>query len=366
MANRILLIDDDPIIRKVVGLTLENAGFILKKAENGIVAQEILNHNIFNPDVILLDIRMPKISGVEVLTKIRKQFPLIPVIMLTALADLEIAVDTMKKGAFDYLVKPVRKVQLVETINKALRYREILIENERLTRENLEYQHSLEKKVKERTQELMLAYKKLKETNLETVKVLAETIEAKDPYTRGHCNRVRILSYSIAKSIGMSGSEIEYIEYGALLHDIGKIGVPENLLHKNSPLTAEESKRFHKHTIIGENIIKTVEFFEPCRKIVRNHHEWFNGDGYPDGLIGENIHISARIVAIADSFDAMTSTRPYRTARSVEFALEELKKGRGSQFDPDLVKIFIDNELYKIISDEIEKIPYVKNNRKLI
>jgi len=356
MSKNILLIDDDPIIRKVIGLTLENAGFALEKAENGIIALEILEKKSFTPDVVLLDIRMPKISGVEVLTEIRKQYPLIPVIMLTALTDLEIAVDTMKKGAFDYLVKPVRKVQLVETINKALRYREILIENDRLTKENLEYQHNLEKKVKERTEELMLAYKKLKETNLETVKVLAETIEAKDPYTRGHCNRVRMLSYAIAKNIGLPSSEIEYIEYGALLHDIGKIGVPENLLHKNGPLTPEEAERFHNHTIIGENIIKTVEFFEPCRKIVRNHHEWFNGNGYPDGLAGEDIHISARIVAIADSFDAMTSTRPYRTAMSVEYALNELKNGSGTQFDPDLVKIFIDNELYMVIFDEIKEL----------
>ena len=364
MAKNILLIDDDPIIRKVIGLTLEKAGFYLKKAENGIVAMEILEKNLFNPDIILLDIRMPKVSGIEVLAKIRKQFPLIPVIMLTALTDLEIAVDTMKKGAFDYLVKPVRKIQLIETINKALRYRDILIENERLTRENLEYQHSLEKKVKKRTEELMLAYKKLKETNLETVKVLAETIEAKDPYTRGHCNRVRILSYSIAKSIGLSGSEIEYIEYGALLHDIGKIGVPENLLHKNGPLTDEEAERFHNHTIIGENIIKTVEFFEPCRKIVRGHHEWFNGDGYPDGLSGEDIHISARIVAIADSFDAMTSTRPYRTAKSVEYALEELKSGSETQFDPDLVKVFLDKGIYRVILDQINK-PTTLKNRKM-
>jgi len=360
MNKKILLVDDDPIIRKVVGLTIENSGFTVMKAENGIIALKMLGNNIFKPDIILLDIRMPKISGDEVLTKIRRQFPLIPIVMLTALTDLEIAVDTMKKGAFDYLVKPVRKVRLIETINKAFRYRKILLENERLTKENLEYQHSLEKKVEERTKELMLSYKKLKETNLETVKVLAETIEAKDPYTRGHCNRVRLLSSSIAKSTDMDYSEIETIEYGALLHDIGKIGIPENLLHKNGPLTPDEAERFHNHTIIGENIIKTVAFFEPCRKIVRNHHEWFNGKGYPDGLSGEDIPISARITAIADSFDAMTSTTPYRTARSINFALKELKNGSGNQFDPELVKVFIDKEIYKILSEKIEESSYIK------
>ncbi len=349
MDYRVLLIDDDPIIRKVVGLTLEKAGFVLQTASDGTEGIDILERGDFSPDCVILDIRMPKISGIEVLSRIRKKFPLIPVIMLTALTDIEIAIDTMRRGAFDYILKPVRKVQLIETVKKAIRYREIQLENERLVKENLEYQRSLERKVEERTRELLMAYKKLKEANLETVKVLAETIEAKDPYTRGHCNRVRILSSEMASVIGLSKDRIESIEYGALLHDIGKIGIPENLLHKNGPLTPEEAEKFHQHTIIGDNIIKDVDFFKSCRKIIRGHHEWYNGKGYPDGLSGNQIDISARIVAIADSFDAMTSTRPYRTARSLDFALEELVKGKGSQFDPDLIDIFIDREIYRSI-----------------
>ncbi len=352
MNHRVLLIDDDPIIRKVVGLTLEKGGFKIKSVENGEKGLEILEKSDFNPECIILDIRMPKLSGIEVLKLIKKKYKLIPVIMLTALTDIEIAIDTMKNGAFDYILKPVRKVQLVETIKKAIKYREVLLENERLTRENLEYQRSLEKKVEERTKELLIAYRKLKETNLETVKVLAETIEAKDPYTRGHCNRVRVLSSNMASSIGLTKEEIENIEYGALLHDIGKIGIPEKLLHKNGPLTAEEAEEFHRHTIIGDNIIKNVEFFNKCRQIIRGHHEWYNGNGYPDRLSGEKIDISARIVAIADSFDAMTSTRPYRTARSLDFALNELEKGKGSQFDPELVDVFIKKEIYNTVIPE--------------
>jgi len=287
-------------------------------------------------------------SGAEVLQTLKNESPLIPVIMLTALTDLEIAVDTMKKGAFDYIVKPIRKVHLIETIKKAIHYRDVLLENERLARENEEYQRSLETKVIERIEELVLAYKKLKNTNLETVRLLAETIEAKDPYTRGHCNRVRILSSSLARHAGLGNEKIEVLEYGALLHDIGKIGINETLLNKKEPLSDEEKQSFCLHTIIGENILKTVEFFKPCLKIIRSHHEWYNGTGYPDHFRGDYIDQSARIVSISDAFDAMTSSRPYREALPLNFALDELIKGKGIQFDPLFVEIFVDKELFTL------------------
>jgi len=349
MNGKIFIVDDDPSILKVVGINLEKSGFEVAVSASGIDALSMLRNSKVTPDCILLDIRMPELSGIDVLTAVKNEYPFISVIMLTAQTDLEIAVDTMKKGAFDYIVKPVRRFQLVEIIKKSLRYREMQIENERLARENREYQISLEKKVAERTEELILAYKKLKKANLETVKILAETIEAKDPYTRGHCNRVRILSSKIAQHTGMDKDKIEVLEYGALLHDIGKIGITETLLHKNGSLTEEERKSFQLHTTIGENILKTVEFFKPCLFIVRNHHEWYNGNGYPDGIKDNEIGLSARIVAISDSFDAMTSTRPYRKARSLDFALSELFKGKESQFDPSLVDIFIKKEVYNLL-----------------
>ncbi len=344
--GKILIVDDDPPIRKVVGINLEKGGFEVEVSPSGTEALKLLENGSYMPDCILLDIRMPELSGIDVLETVKKSHPLISVIMLTAQTDLEVAVDTMKKGAFDYIVKPVRRFQLVEIIKKALRYREMQLENERLARENREYQLSLEKKVAERTKELIHAYKKLKNANLQTVKILAETIEAKDPYTRGHCNRVRLLSSEIARHTGMDHDRIEVLEYGALLHDIGKIGITESLLHKNGGLTAEERKAFQLHTIIGENILKTVEFFKPCLFIVRNHHEWYNGNGYPDGLRGDENGLSARIVSISDAFDAMTSTRPYRKALSFDFAIAELEREKGRQFDPRLVDIFINKEVY--------------------
>jgi len=349
MNKTILIVDDDPSIRKVVGINLEKAGFDVVVSSSGTEALKLLESGEEIPDCILLDIRMPELSGIDVLESVKKSHPLISVIMLTAHTDLEVAVDTMKKGAFDYIVKPVRRFQLVEVIKKALRYREMQLENERLARENREYQLSLEKKVAERTRELIQAYKKLKNANLETVKILAETIEAKDPYTRGHCNRVRLLSSQVARYTGMDREKIETLEYGALLHDIGKIGITESLLHKRGGLTQEERRAFQLHTTIGENILKTVEFFKPCLFIVRNHHEWYNGNGYPDGLQGNETGLSARIVAISDAFDAMTSTRPYRRALSFDFALAELEREKGKQFDPQLVDIFIKREVYAIL-----------------
>ena len=188
--------------------------------------------------------------------------------------------------------------------------------------------------------------RKFKETNIETVRLLAETIEAKDPYTRGHCNRVRLLSSSLALYSGMDKDKIEILEYGALLHDIGKIGIKENLLNKSNELSNKEMEDFQLHTVIGEDILKRVEFFRPCLKIIRNHHEWYNGSGYPDNTRGEQIDQSARIVSISDAFDAMTSNRPYRKALPLDYALSELYKGRGTQFDPWLVEIFIGKTLY--------------------
>ena len=358
-SGNILIVDDDPVIRKVLSIGLENSGFGVTSVEGGMEALSLIRKSDEHPDCMLLDIRMPGLSGIEVLDTMKKEFPLISVIMLTAQTDLETAVETMKKGAFDYIVKPVRKPQLIETIKKALRFREIQLENERLARENLEYQKSLEMKVEERTRELIKAYKKLKESNLETVKILAETIEAKDPYTRGHCNRVRVLSSKTARIIGIDREDIEVLEYGSLLHDIGKIGIAETLLHKDGKLTDAERKGFQLHTIIGENILKTVDFFRSCLFIVRSHHEWYDGRGYPDGLKSDDIGLSARIVSIADAFDAMTSTRPYRKALSTEVALNELITGSGTQFDPMLVDTFIKHEVFSILPVTGEKVTKV-------
>ncbi len=355
--HSVLVTDDDPAVRKVLSIGLEQAGFAVAVAASGTEALHLIREQGCRPDCILLDIRMPGMQGNEVLVHIKDLLPHTPVIMLTATSDIEIGIDTMKRGAFDYLVKPASKQEVIETIKRAIQYRDVLLENERLTRENLEYQKSLELKVEERTRELFEAYSKLQQTNLETVKVLAETIEAKDTYTRGHCNRVRMLSLELANYVALDSAAREALEYGALLHDIGKIGISESLLHKSTTLSPEELQNFRMHPVIGEHIVKHVEFFYPCLKVIRSHHEWYNGQGYPDGLGGKDIDILVRIVAVSDAFDAMTSTRPYRLALSFDHAIEELLRCKGTQFDPDMIDLFVDHAVYEVVRKDAVDIP---------
>ncbi len=353
LKNRILIVDDDPAIQKVLDIGLTDSGFFTKVMKSAIEAIEMLETRTFQPECIILDIRMPGMSGLEAIPRLKDFDAKVQIIMLTASTDLEIGIESMKRGAFDYLVKPVHRAELVETIGKALRYRDLLVDNERLAQENREYQKMLEMKIEERTAELFTAYRQLQQTNMDTVRMLAETIEAKDHYTRGHCTRVRTLSSELYGRIETAQPDIEVLEYGALLHDIGKIGISEQLLNKNGRLTDEEYRIFAAHPVIGENILKTVDFFRPCLPIVRSHHEWYNGNGYPDGLSGDQIDPLVRIVSIADSFDAMTSNRPYRKALPVEVAIEELEKGKGVQFDPDFVDTFIESRVFEVL-DSLE------------
>ena len=352
MRERILIVDDDPAIQKVLDIGLTDSGFFTKVTKSAVEALERLRAREFLPDCIVLDVRMPGMSGLEAIPHIKELDEKVQIIMLTATTDLEIGIEAMKRGAFDYLVKPVHRAELVETIGKALRYRGLLRENERLARENQEYQKLLEMKIEERTAELFTAYRQLQQTNMDTVRMLAETIEAKDHYTRGHCSRVRFLSAELYSRIESAKPEIEILEYGALLHDIGKIGISEQLLNKNGRLTDEEYRIFAAHPVIGENILKTVDFFQPCLPIVRSHHEWYNGNGYPDGLSGNEIDPLVRIVSIADSFDAMTSNRPYRKALPLSVAIGELRNGKGVQFDPDFVEIFVESGVYEAVESE--------------
>lgn len=349
MKEKILIVDDDPAIQKVLDIGLTDSGFFTKVSKSAVEALDMLRVKKFRPDCVILDVRMPEMSGLEAIPHLKEIDRKVQIIMLTATTDIGTGVEAMKRGAFDYLVKPVHRGELVETIGKALRYRALLLENERLAQENREYQKLLEMKIEERTAELFTAYRQLQQTNMDTVRMLAETIEAKDHYTRGHCRRVRLLAAELYAKVEAAMPRIEMLDYGALLHDIGKIGISEQLLNKNGRLTEEEYQIFAGHPVIGENILKTVEFFRPCLPIVRSHHEWYNGKGYPDGIAGDAIDPLVRIVSIADSYDAMTSNRPYRRALPLSVAIEELQKGRGIQFDPEFVEVFVENRVFDVL-----------------
>jgi len=202
--------------------------------------------------------------------------------------------------------------------------------------------------VEERTVKLQLAYRTLKKAYLDSVKVLAEAIDAKDPYTRGHSDRVRRMSLRITASLGFTEERMEILEYGALLHDIGKIGIKDEILRKPGALTPEEYQTIQEHPLIGVKIVEGIEFFKDKIPMIRNHHEHFDGKGYPDGLAGETIPLEARIIAVPDAFDAMASLRPYRSAMPLEDILLEMEKYKGKQFDPKILEIFLREKIYKL------------------
>lgn len=301
---------------------------------------------------------MPEVDGIKILEFVKQNFDTTPIIMLTGLTDLSIAVEVMKRGAFDYVMKPVKKDDLMAIVRKAFVHRDLLARNKELELENREYQSFLEQKVRERTKELntkamelQKAYSLLKSMNIQFINVLAETIEAKDTHTRGHCNRMRVLCVELGRLMGLSADEIEVLEYSSLLHDLGKIGVNEGILNKPGPLTEEECNRMKEHPEIGEKILQSIALMESVARIISAHHENFDGSGYPRRLKGSEIPLSSRIISVADIYDAMSSDRPYRKGLPHDMILKEMKRVAGTQLDPEIVNTFIENNVYLSIRD---------------
>jgi putative nucleotidyltransferase with HDIG domain len=222
------------------------------------------------------------------------------------------------------------------------------LEKKRLEEEIVAYRSHLERLVEERTTKLQQAYRILKKAHLDSVKVLVEAIDAKDPYTRGHSDRVTRMSLKIAFQFGFAEDRLESLEYGALLHDIGKIGIKDEVLQKPGALNSEEYQYIQEHPLIGVKIIEGLDFFKDKIPMIRNHHEHYDGSGYPDGLLGAAIPLEARIIAVPDAFDAMTSARPHRGMMSLQDVLMELEKCKGTQFDPKILGIFLHEKIYKI------------------
>jgi putative nucleotidyltransferase with HDIG domain len=262
------------------------------------------------------------------------------VIIMTAYPEIDKAVEATRLGAYDFIIKPVDLDLVVLTTKNAL-------EKKRLEEEIEVYHSNLERLVEERTAKIQEAHKVLKNAYLDSVKALVGVIEAKDPFTRGHSDRVMKTSLKIAFVWGFTEDRLESLEYGALLHDIGKVGIKDAVLKKPGPLTFEEFRHIQEHPSIGIKILEGIDFFENIIPMIRHHHEHFDGRGYPDGLVGEAIPLEARIIAVSDAFDAMMSVRPHREAIPLEGALKELIKAKGKQFDPQILEIFLREKIYK-------------------
>ncbi len=338
MEERILIVDDEEMICSIFSRRLTREGYSCVTAQNG---KEALHH--FYKDsfsLVISDVRMPEMDGIELLKEVRAVHPGILMIMVTAYPEIDLALEAMRLGAYDFIVKPADLELVVLSVKRAF-------EKKRLENEVEIYHRNLERLVEERTVKLQQAYRTLKKAYLDSVKVLAEAIDAKDPYTRGHSDRVRRMSLQIATSLGFTEERIEILEYGALLHDIGKIGIKDEILRKPEALSPEEYHIIQEHPLIGVKIVEGIEFFKDKIPMIRNHHEHFDGHGYPDGLMGESIPLEARIIAVPDAFDAMASLRPHRKDMSLEAILSEMERHRGKQFDPNILEIFLSEKIYK-------------------
>jgi len=321
----ILIVDDEETVRRLLHQKLSGEGYHCAEASSADQAVDKLRSNAV--ELVILDIKMPGKSGVELLPEIKANYPDTAVIMATAITDTHIAIQCMKEGAYDYLTKPFSLDEVLLSVDRAL-------EKRRLELENRDYQQHMEQRVEAQARKIRASF-------LSAITALAYALEAKDKYTSGHSQRVAETSVAIATELGMPQDSIEKIRLAGLIHDIGKIGVRESVLNKPGHLTDEEFQHVKYHCEAGEHILTPIVEDEEILRVVRHHHERYDGTGYPDGLKYEQIPLGARILAVADSYDAMTSERPYRKAMSDEAACAEIKRGKRTQFDPEVADAFI-------------------------
>lgn len=326
--GQILIVDDEPDIREILRDTLEDQFDCVEAGS----AEEALTM-IEGKQVVISDIVMHGMSGLEMIPQVLQRSPDTVVLMISGENSIDSAIKAMRHGAFDYLVKPFNIRQLAAAVDRAFQHHELLV-SKRL------YETQLEMLVKSRTEELDHALSSVEESYRMTLKALAAALETRDHDTHGHSERVVSFSLRLGQELGLDSETMRSLEFGSLLHDIGKIGVPDAILHKPAKLSDEEWKTMRQHPIMGGKILNGIPFLKGAARVVSQHHEMWNGTGYPERLKGEEIDINARIFAVADTFDAITSDRVYRAAQSYEAAAAELDKWAGEQFDPAVVAAF--------------------------
>jgi len=331
-AIRVLAVDDEPAAAKLLSLMLAAPAFRCTAACSGEEALVALQREPF--DAVISDLQMPGLSGMEVLTEVRQKYPHMAFLVTTGVDDVDVGVKAMRSGADDYLVKPLREDAVLASLENALHKR-------RLQQEIENYRLHLEGMVAARTAQLQAAVQQIQQSYEDTLQALGAAIDLRDNETAGHSQRVCRYSLEIARAMGWQEKDLGRLARGAYLHDIGKLGVPDGILLKPGPLTGEERKLMQRHSQIGFDLLKDIPFLSDAAEIVLMHHERFDGSGYPKGLKGEEIPLGARIFAISDTLDAITSDRPYQRASSFESAREVVRRLSGTAFDPQVVSVFL-------------------------
>jgi len=329
----ILVVDDDVSIRTIVSAMLEPAGYepvLAASAEEAIAKLK----NGLEPRLILSDIVMGGASGLTLLEHIRQAHPQIPIVMVSGVNDLSVAIGTLRNGAYDYLLKPFEQPQLLGTVMRALEYRA-------LVEQNNVYRSQLEELVVARTEMLNSAVADLERSYDITLEALGDALDLKDTETEGHSRRVTAYTIALARALHLPLQEIRTIARGAFLHDVGKMAIPDAILLKPGRLTADEQDTMREHCLRGYQMLRKIPYLREASEIVYSHQEHYDGSGYPRGLRGVEIPLGARIFAVADALDAITSDRPYRRATSFATARKEIRKNIGTQFDPEVVEVYL-------------------------
>ncbi|CAG0978891.1 Cyclic di-GMP phosphodiesterase [Geobacteraceae bacterium] len=332
MNATILTVDDEEMIRDLMVTALSREGYRCFQAGSAEEAREVLLNN--RVDLAILDIMMPGRSGVDLLQELKALSPETVVLMVTAISDTETAMKCIHLGAYDYILKPFEIDRVLLTIRNSLEQQRLLIENR-------EYQANLEKKVEEQTRQIRTAMEDLNLAYNHTLTALVRALDAREKETGSHSERVMGYTMLLGKTMGIPESDLSVMARGALLHDIGKIGISDNILLKPAKLDEGEWTEMRLHPQLGYDILSGIRFLKGPAEMVFAHHERFDGSGYPKGLRRHDIPLGARIFTLVDTLDAMTSDRPYRKALPFDAVISEVARCRGTQFDPQIADIFL-------------------------
>jgi putative two-component system response regulator len=323
--TRVLVVDDEPNIRGVLVRALARTNYQIVEAPSGEAALEVFSRD--GVDVVLSDLQMPGMSGLDLLREVKSLDDTVGFVVLTGAGTVQDTIQALRLQADEYLLKPFNLEEVALAVDRALRHRRLVLENRY-------YQRHLEELVTEQAGQL-------EDMFIDALLSLANAIEARDGYTRGHVERVTRYAVAIGTELGLSPEQLRNLWVGALLHDVGKIGIPDTILQKPGALTAEEYEVIKRHPGIGAAIMERSAFLRPALPGVLHHQERWDGTGYPLGLAGEDIALAGRILSVADTFDAIVTTRPYRRKRSAREAVDELCRHAGTQFDPAVVEALI-------------------------